>query len=179
MKSKTELTSEVIELFQTLAHSRMHYQFEPWKNLHVPLAQLKSLFIIHIKGSVSVRDLASDLRVTPGNVTSIVDRLVVQGLVTRSETPEDRRIVWLQLTGKGLETITDIHETANRDLKRVLERMSAEDISALIRGVNSFLAAITKDQEESGAKQSENNRHADISSQPPVHSNRYRMIRPT
>jgi DNA-binding MarR family transcriptional regulator len=137
---------EVISLFHQLGQGRMRYQFESWKKLDVPLAQLKSLFIINLKGSVNVRNLAQDLGVTPGNVTSIIDRLVAQGLVERRQSPEDRRIVLLQLTDKGRKKITDIHETGMSHLKRVLARMSPEDISALIRGVRSFIAAIGQDR---------------------------------
>jgi len=149
MKSKEELISRVLELFKTLGHNRMRYQKEPWQKLIVPLAQLKSLFLINIKGSINVRELALEMGVTPGNVTSIVDRLVGQGLVGRSESPEDRRIVLLRLTDKGRKTITEIHETQQSDMRRFLERMSAEDISALHQGMNSFLAAIKLDWEES------------------------------
>ena len=160
--NKAELINEVISLFHKLGQSRMHYQFEPWRKLDVPLAQLKSLFLIHIRGSINVRNLALDLGVTPGNVTSIVDRLVAQGLVRRSENPEDRRMVLLQLTDQGRKTITDIHETGISHVKRALERMSTEDIIALACGVSSFIAAIEQDQEASTVKQSETARMADV-----------------
>jgi len=159
---KAEMIVRVITLFHKLGQSRMHYQFESWRKLDVPLAQLKSLFLIHIRGSMNVRHLADDLGVTPGNVTSIVDRLVGQGLVKRRESAEDRRIVLLELTDKGRETITNIHETGMGHMKRILERMSAEDITSLIRGVSSFIAAAEYDQEKPAAKRSKDSRNADI-----------------
>jgi MarR family transcriptional regulator, organic hydroperoxide resistance regulator len=160
--SKEELITEVMELFKKLEQHRMHYQFEPWRKLDVPLAQLKSLFLIHIKRSINVRHLAQYLDVTPGNVTSIVDRLVGQGLVTRSENPEDRRIVLLELTDKGRETINKIHETGMSHMKRILGRMNGEDLSALIRGISAFIEAARGDQEDSNAKESKNCHHAGI-----------------
>ena len=153
---KGELIIQVITLFHQLGQSRMHYQFEQWRKLDVPLAQLKSLFLIHIRGSMNVRHLAQDLGVTPGNVTSIVDRMVGQGLVKRGESPEDRRIVLLELTDKGRETITDIHETGLGHMRRFLERMSPEDIAALIQGMSAFIAAIKRDSEGAGSKPGEN-----------------------
>jgi MarR family transcriptional regulator, organic hydroperoxide resistance regulator len=160
--SKEELITEVMELFKKLEQHRMHYQFEPWRKLDVPLAQLKSLFLIHIKGSINVRHLAQHLDVTSGNVTSIVDRLVGQGLVTRSENPEDRRIVLLELTDKGRETINKIHETGMSHMKRILGRMNDEDLSALIRGVSAFIDAARGDQEDSTAKENKTSHHAGI-----------------
>ena len=176
MKSKEELISRVLELFKTLGHNRMRYQKEPWQKLIVPLAQLKSLFLINIKGCINVRELALEMGVTPGNVTSIVDRLVGQGLVERSESPEDRRIVLLQLTDKGRKTITEIHETQHSDMKRFLERMSAEDISALHQGMNGFLAAIKLDWEESEKNKNEKTSSDDMTSFP-AHINHNHMMK--
>jgi DNA-binding MarR family transcriptional regulator len=164
MTSKEELISQLTGLFKTLGQNVMHYQQEPWRKLDVPLAQLKSLMIIHIKGSINVRDLALELGVTPGNVTSIVDRLVGQGLVKRSEGQEDRRIVLLQLTDKGRETINKIHETGDNHMKRFLEKMDTEDLIALLRGMSAFLAAMKQDWEESGKNKCDITGHADISS---------------
>jgi MarR family transcriptional regulator, organic hydroperoxide resistance regulator len=177
--SKEELITEVMELFKRLEQHQMHYQFEPWRKLDVPLAQLKSLFLIHIKGNINVRHLAQYLDVTPGNVTSIVDRLVGQGLVTRSENPEDRRIVLLELTDKGRETINNIHETGISHMKRILGRMNEEDISALIRGVSGFIEAAKGDQEDSTAKESENGHHAGIPADLREHIVRHHLMKPS
>jgi DNA-binding MarR family transcriptional regulator len=160
---KTESIVQVIALFHKLEQSRMHYQFEHWRKLDVPLAQLKSLFLIHIRGTINVRHLAQALGVTPGNVTSIVDRLVGQGLVKRSESPEDRRIVLLELTDKGRETINNIHDAGMSQMKKILERMSPEDVTALIRGVSSFVTAAKHDQEEPMGKRGKSKQSADIS----------------
>lgn len=130
----------------------MRNTMEPWKKLDVPLAQLKSLFLIHSRANMNVRMLAAELGVTPGNVTSIVDRLITQELVTRSEDPADRRQVFLKLTDKGLITIREIGETGMSKMRSVLERMSVEDIDALKRGITALLEILEKDQEEINSK---------------------------
>jgi len=171
-ESKEALISRVLELFKTLGHNRMRYQKEPWQNLVVPLAQLKSLFLINIKGCINVRELAQELGVTPGNVTSIVDRLVGQGLAERSESPDDRRMVLLRITDKGRETITEIQETQHDHMKRFLERMAVEDISALYQGINAFITAMSQDQVESEKNNEEDRGHPGAPPYPPgyVHS---------
>ncbi len=54
------------------------------------------------------KKLAEALGVTPPNVTGIIDRLVEQALVTRTENPEDRRIMLLQTTEKGHELLDNL-----------------------------------------------------------------------
>jgi DNA-binding MarR family transcriptional regulator len=176
MKSKADLIAEVDEIFKTLGHHRMHYQFEPWRKLDVPLAQLKSLFLIHMKESISVHELALDLGVTPGNVTSIIDRTVGQGLVKRSENPDDRRIVLLQLTDKGRETIANIHDTGHLHMKRILERMSREELASLVLGGKAFLKAMEKDFEGTTSQQNVKDAHADICSATTVHSIHHQKV---
>lgn len=140
-------------LSKRLGHMQMQYAFEPWRKLDVPLAQLKSLFLIHIRGSLTVRDLALNLGVTPGNVTSIVDRLVEKGLLKRNDDPQDRRRVLLDLTDKGRKTITDIHDAGMNHTKNVMERMTTADITAFNQGISSFLEIREEDHEKLMLKQ--------------------------
>jgi len=101
---------------------------------------------------MNVRQLAAELCVTPGNVTSIVDRLIAQELVTRSEDTADRRQVFLKLTDKGLMTIREIGETGMSKMRSVLEKMDVEDIAALKRGVRALLIILEQDQKETENK---------------------------
>jgi DNA-binding MarR family transcriptional regulator len=143
---KTEKIDEVLKLFQKFSQTMAHYAFEPWKNLDVPLAQLKSLFIISIKGST--HNLAMELGVTPGNVTGIVDRLVEQGLLSRAHDPEDRRIILLQLTDKSREIIANIQESGMCQMAGILAHMSSEGLNCLACGIEALLAAAEQHQKE-------------------------------
>jgi MarR family transcriptional regulator, organic hydroperoxide resistance regulator len=145
---KAELADRIMALFKRMGRMQMQRAFEPWRKLDVPLAQLKSLFMIHIRGSLTSRQLAAHLRVTPGDVTSIVDRLVAQGLVTRGENPGDRRVVLLHLTEKGGNVITDIHSSGLNLMRGTLIRMNRDDIEALYRGINAMLTIVEEDNKE-------------------------------
>ena len=123
-----------------------------------------------------MHELALALGVTPGNVTSIIDRTVGQGLVKRSESPDDRRIVLLKLTDKGRETIAKIHDMGRLHMKRVLEKMSREELAALVLGGKAFLTSMEKDFEETTSEQNVKDAHAEISSTMPVHSNRHHKV---
>jgi DNA-binding MarR family transcriptional regulator len=50
---------------------------------------------------LKMRELSQRLMVTGGNVTGLTDRLVHEGLVERSEDPEDRRAFTIRLTAEG------------------------------------------------------------------------------
>jgi DNA-binding MarR family transcriptional regulator len=53
-------------------------------------------------------DLSRQLIMHRSNVTGLIDRLEVRGLVQRQETPQDRRAYRVVLTAAGIKTIQDI-----------------------------------------------------------------------
>ena len=55
------------------------------------MAQVNTLMTIRKRGPMSLSELASDLCVSPPSASAMVDRLVEKGLVTREQSPEDRR----------------------------------------------------------------------------------------
>jgi DNA-binding MarR family transcriptional regulator len=139
--------TEAVGLFRQLMRIRMRDAFEPWRRMDVPLAQLKSLFIIHSKGSASVRSLALDLGVTPANVTGIIDRLVGQELVSRAESASDRRSVRLQLTDKGRAKIATIQESGFAKMPRMLTLLAPADLACLLTGLNALVSAFEHERD--------------------------------
>src|SRR5512144_354 len=56
---------------------------------------------LHQHGWMRQRELAEALRVSPGNVTGLIDGLQKTGFVTRSPHPSDRRATLVTLTERG------------------------------------------------------------------------------
>ncbi len=54
----------------------------------------------HPKG-LKMKELSQRLMVTGGNITTITDQLVTEGLVAREASASDRRVIHIQLTAKG------------------------------------------------------------------------------
>ncbi len=146
---KTTVIQEIVGLRQRAGRAAGKYVFKYWQHLDIPIAQLKSLFIILSRGNVNYRILAHDLNVTPGNVTGIVDRMVEQGLIKRKPDSEDRRVIWLEATEKGRELLSNLFETETQCSVRILQRMSLEDLKAFARGLTSFINAVEEFQNES------------------------------
>jgi DNA-binding MarR family transcriptional regulator len=95
---KRDLTEEMIELQRRVDRDRRQYELDAWMRLNLSIGQLKSLFFISNRGTTSLSKLASALGVTPTNTTGIVDRLLKRGLITRTENPDDRRVLLLRTT---------------------------------------------------------------------------------
>jgi MarR family transcriptional regulator, organic hydroperoxide resistance regulator len=148
---KTELIRELLELGDLVDHATKPLDAEPWIELKMTIAQLKSIFFIAAKGKTNFKKLADALGVTPPNITGIIDRLVEQGLVSRTENAEDRRIMLLQVTEKGQELVDNLHENKYHKMRNLMINMSEDELKAMMTGLKGILkAAKAISKEESG-----------------------------
>lgn len=74
---------------------------------NLSMAQIGTLFHIHGKVVCSVSDIGDDLGTTRAAASQMIDRLVQQGLILRSEDPRDRRTRQIRLSDKGRRALVD------------------------------------------------------------------------
>jgi DNA-binding MarR family transcriptional regulator len=115
-----------------------------WLSLNLTIAQLKSLMFISHKGVTNFKTLADALGVSPPNVTGIVERMVEQGLISREENPQNRRMLMLKVTDKGVAVVKKIHESKSSRFSGLLAKLSQEDLEALARGMAALAAVLQR-----------------------------------
>jgi MarR family transcriptional regulator, organic hydroperoxide resistance regulator len=119
-----------------------------WLALNLTIAQLKSLMFIRYEGRTNFKNLAKALRVSPPNVTGIVDRLVDQELVSREDNPQNRRMQILQVTEKGEALTVELMERGNSYFYATLSKMNTGDLESLSKGMAALILAAQPDNEE-------------------------------
>lgn len=72
------------------------------------------------------------LQVVPA-ITGLVDRLEKQGLVSRERSTEDRRVVYVELTGKGTDLLNRMDEPTRELEHTLISHLSDRDQKTLIR----------------------------------------------
>ena len=85
-------------------------------------------------------EISRFLMVSNGNVTGIVDRLVADGFVARSQRNGDRRTSFITLTGKGRAAFADMaaaHESWVDELLGGVPVRDAEQMSAKLKSFRS------------------------------------------
>lgn len=89
----------------------------------------------------NMSEVAADLRITVGTLTTAINKLIKKGYVERKRIEEDRRVVQIQLTKKG-KLAYRIHEKFHNDMvKESVEGLSKEEEGILIKAlekVNTF-----------------------------------------
>ncbi|MFF0866603.1 MarR family winged helix-turn-helix transcriptional regulator [Nonomuraea sp. NPDC003560] len=106
-------------------------QQSPLFSSNLTIRQLRVVMQLSTHGSASGQDLAHTLGVSLATVTGIVDRLVAQGLVSRHEDPNDRRVRRVELTPAGATLIAEINDAGLRHYKRIMSHLDTETLRAL------------------------------------------------
>jgi DNA-binding MarR family transcriptional regulator len=93
-------------------------------------AQMSLLFGLEAGDNVSARELAETVVLSPATVTQMLEALESEGLVERSRSAEDRRVVLTRLTDHGRELML-AHKAEMHERWRVtLERFDADQLDA-------------------------------------------------
>jgi DNA-binding MarR family transcriptional regulator len=71
-------------------------------------------------------DLAQRCVLTPPAMSELVDFLVRDGLVRRAEDSSDRRVVMVEITGRGRRELERIHGVMTDHVAHLLSRLSVE-----------------------------------------------------
>ena len=83
-------------------------------------------------------ELSRFLMVSNGNVTGIIDRLVADQLVARTQREGDRRTSIVRLTAKGIsdfELMASAHEEWVNELLAEFSESDAENLGAMLDGI--------------------------------------------
>lgn len=137
---------EMVETFQALAGLRTPHLI----NLDLTMPQLKVLFLLWEEEGITSRALASRLGVGAPAVSSLVDRLVGQGHVSREVDPVDRRVARWRLTPAG-RTLLESMVIQNRErVTRVLRRLTPGEVALVARVFSLLRVAIQQVHAESG-----------------------------
>lgn len=85
------------------------------------------LAVVYEQPGVSVKGAAADLRLRPNTVSTLVNRLVDAGLVSRTRAASDRRVARLELTRSASRLAASRFDEATGLLAGGLERLSCRE----------------------------------------------------
>lgn len=109
------------------------------KDLEITSQQMGILLSMQRGIATTPFELSRLLGTDTGLMTRLLDKLETKGLLERSRSLEDRRVVNLALTKKGLEVATQIPAIAPVVLNKRLKRFTREEFKELRRLLNKFL----------------------------------------
>ena len=129
MENNADEISEVIDNLRRSIKAINEYSRNAEKETGLTGPQLWAIKIVAGSAPIKVSDLARRMYLHPATVVGILDRLESKGLVQRTRSTEDRRVVEIDLTAQGRVVVGQAPEVAQGMLVKGLESLSREKLS--------------------------------------------------
>jgi len=95
-------------------------------------SDFRVLEVLLHKGSMPVNTIGPKVFLTPGSISTAVDRLHEKGWVSRTASEKDRRIHIVDLTRKGRALITRVFGAHAKDMEELAEVLSPSERVQLV-----------------------------------------------
>jgi DNA-binding MarR family transcriptional regulator len=99
--------------------------------------------ILHLE-PVTQAKLAEALRVTPRNVTTLIDALEETGFAARKDHPTDRRATLIELTAKGRKAASRLKMETGEFAELLFGDWSAADVAQFTRTLDRIIVRMQK-----------------------------------
>ena len=123
------LMEETDQLFRVVW--KKYQSFLMPKENELSMHQMMFLKYLERRVTCTPSDIAQQFGITLGAVTGFVDRLHKLGLITRTHSEEDRRVVIIQLSHKGIEPLNAFEEERKRKFARLFQKLDLPQVAEL------------------------------------------------
>ena len=132
-ENRVQLTERLIELVEQINQAMHCTPSDGWDGLDLTFQQVKVLALL-FQGQQRMGNIATHMGCIMSSATSIIDRLVDKGLVSRSVDPEDRRAVVCHLTEMGKETMEQFWSIGRAKIIQLADQLETRELSEVVRG---------------------------------------------
>ncbi len=98
----------------------------------ITAVQFRVLQIISERSHATAKEISVRMRVSQATVTSLVDKLVRQGMVVREKSEQDRRQTNIHITPKGRQTLDEAPDPLQQRFVRKFDAMEDWEQSMLV-----------------------------------------------
>lgn len=110
--------------------------------IELTMSQAKLLYVVMASGPLTMSEIAQRLGVTASTASGAVDHLVSTGLLTRADDPANRRQVRVSATRLGLDTLEQMREFGERQLRQLFDHVADPDVVVVERAMRILTDAI-------------------------------------
>jgi DNA-binding MarR family transcriptional regulator len=130
--SSRDRTREIIFLIRKLMQGRELFTKALNRKYNVTAAQLNCLLALHENGPLPPSQIAKHMMVKSSTVTGVIDRLELKGLVARSRSSADRRVITIQLTENGQRLAANAPPPIQQKIIDGMKKLSDAEIDQIV-----------------------------------------------
>jgi DNA-binding MarR family transcriptional regulator len=127
MNQSSDFGRAMAEWMEVCMKRSMHDMFLYAKERGFSMSQIGALMHISRKGVSGIANIGDNLGITSAAVSQMIDRLVQQNLIARTENPDDRRAKCIELTAEGIQVVRECTEARQRWLDSLATLLSDDE----------------------------------------------------
>ena len=139
MNGQDETAAELLAAISAVRRAARRAVRQRWHAEPLPTAQSELLRLVAVQPGISVAEAAGELRLAPNTVSTLVSRLVSEGLLTRGRVVADGRAVRLTVTAKARQRLASYRDLRAEIAQHAMARLAPADIEALASAAPALL----------------------------------------
>lgn len=132
---REELSDRFVHIGEQLERQMLLQVLTEWTETDLTIPQVQTLLLLEIMGPSRMGTISALLGKALSGATIVVDRLVRWGLVCRSSSDTDRRVVLCSLTSHGEAMVSQLLQIGRERAHRMLNAMTKEQLELAVRGL--------------------------------------------
>lgn len=108
----------------------------------VTMSQCSTILAIGKRGKMTMNELSDWMSLATSTMTRIVDNLVRDGYIERTQDDQDRRIVYVSLTDAGAQLYEGIIRIYHEYHRRIVENIPPEEMRKVVEALQLLRDAI-------------------------------------
>jgi DNA-binding MarR family transcriptional regulator len=142
MSDSTEFSQALLAWSETVMRQSLHDMVHYSKSNGLTMPQLSTLYHLHQDDECGVSHVGEHLGVTNAAASQMIDRLVQQGYIERTEDPNDRRVKQLKLTTNGAAIVQEGIQVRRRWMVQLSEVLTVEEQESIIEALNLLTSTV-------------------------------------
>ncbi|MBO9128374.1 MarR family transcriptional regulator [Bacillus sp. 165] len=98
---------------------------------YIPWNEFTVLRILYRQKKEMVSKIAVELNVSNSHITAVSEKLIQKGLITRSRSSSDRRVVLLEITEEGKQMTEHVEKVKDQYFQQKFSLLTEEEIVSL------------------------------------------------
>ena len=131
-------------LFFPLFRKKLFKHKRNLKQKKNPHSYYHILKVLNKRGELPMSEIGRLVYISKSNMTSLIDKLVEDGLAERLPDENDRRVINIALTDKGKDLLKNWRKHANNEIKNNLSTLTDEDLEKFYESIETMKSILFK-----------------------------------
>jgi len=141
-QGRPDRIQQTIFLIRKLMQSGAYYTKELNKKYNVSAPKIACLLALLEGGPIALSQIARKIMVNSSTLTGIIDRLENKGLVARTRTSQDRRVITIELTPAGRDLAENAPPPIQMKIVEGLKQLEEEEREQIIQALSKLAEMI-------------------------------------